>query len=471
MTWRKLQALIWKELHTTFTDSSLILIMIVAPLAIATIVGFVFGGLGGSEDSFTIENIPVVVVNLDEGSDQQNFGEIFVSAMLPPAATDDDAGLQVQTCPLLTDESDSGGMESEQGELYEIFSVTLMDEREAARTGVDQGDYAAAVIIPADFSAQLAPQIPARDLSAEPILIEVYGNSNDNISASIVQSVVRGFVNQFLTGNITIETAISTLIDYNPLAAGLSANRDDVQAVLGCAFSGGFETVSLDAGTVSGDADVEAEEVEAEQSNQLSGFAELLVSVGSAQAVFFALFAAQQGIISIVTDRRAGTLQRLMVSPTSRLTILGGKLLGTLVTVIFQVTLILLALLLIASVMEGELLLIWGTNLPAIALVVLSLGLAVCGLGVFMSGLARTPEQVGTIGSVVNLIIGIAGGAFGFAPPVPFAYISMIYWGVDAFQKLAVGEVDILLNVVVLLGQAVVLFFIGAWLFGKRVEA
>ena len=42
----KLWTIAWKELYTRFTDRNLILIMIATPLALSTIMGLAFGGLG-----------------------------------------------------------------------------------------------------------------------------------------------------------------------------------------------------------------------------------------------------------------------------------------------------------------------------------------------------------------------------------------------------------------------------------------
>jgi hypothetical protein len=96
--------------------------------------------------------------------------------------------------------------------------------------------------------------------------------------------------------------------------------------------------------------------------------------------------------------------------------------------------------------------------------------LAVSALGVFIAGLARTTEQATGIGSVVNLAMGVLGGAFGFVPGPPASYFSMIYWGTDAFNKLAIGQTDIGLNLLILAGQGLVLYLIGLVFFNRRLD-
>jgi hypothetical protein len=46
----------------------------------------------------------------------------------------------------------------------------------------------------------------------------------------------------------------------------------------------------------------------------------------------------------------------------------------------------------------------------------------------------------------------------------------MIYWGTDAFNKLAADNPDILLNLAVLIIEGLILFGVGLVLFNRRVE-
>jgi ABC-type Na+ efflux pump permease subunit len=60
-----IRTIAWKELYATFTNRNLLLIMLVTPLALSLIIGLAFGG--GGDSGPTIADVPVVVVNLDEG--------------------------------------------------------------------------------------------------------------------------------------------------------------------------------------------------------------------------------------------------------------------------------------------------------------------------------------------------------------------------------------------------------------------
>jgi hypothetical protein len=72
--------------------------------------------------------------------------------------------------------------------------------------------------------------------------------------------------------------------------------------------------------------------------------------------------------------------------------------------------------------------------------------------------------------SVLNIALGVLGGAFGFFLPAQVAGISMIYWGREAFELLAAGQTDIGVHLAVLFGQGALLFGLGLLIFSRRFE-
>lgn len=499
----KIWAIAWKELYTTLTDRNLLLIMFATPLALSTIIGLAFGGLGS--DTPTIAAIPVAIVNLDQGLDvgaltsnslpisstqtmttatppttfSFNVGSVIENILLSQpitaggvissAATNLD--LSALPCDLLPADNADNRAATFQGSLDELLTTTKVADPAAARLGVEQGDYTVAVIIPADFTQRFLPTFtdssnrPAEDTASA---IEVYGNSGRALSAGVVRSIVEGIVNQFLRLTVTLEASIDTLLDTVDLTqistttlpttlATLTTVNTDTFAVLGCLFQPRINPIRL----------------EQQPLNQLQAsnrFAIILVAIGSAQAVFFALFTGVFGILSIYEERKQGTLQRMLVSPTTGSTILLGKLVGNLVVVLVQLLVLLLALTTVASLILGAPTFIWGSNLPALTGLLLALALCVSGIGVLIVGLARTPEQVQVFAPMVNMAMAVLGGAFGFAVPAALARLSLIYWGVDAFQKLAANESGVSLNLLVLMTQGLIFFLIGTWLFRRRLN-
>ena len=43
----KIWTIAWKDIYATYTDRNLVLVMLAAPLAVATIIALAFGGLTG----------------------------------------------------------------------------------------------------------------------------------------------------------------------------------------------------------------------------------------------------------------------------------------------------------------------------------------------------------------------------------------------------------------------------------------
>jgi ABC-2 type transport system permease protein len=473
----KLWAIAYKDIRMRFTDRTLLLIMIAAPLAISTIIGLAFGGLGRT--SSPISQIPVAVINNDQpAANGESYGAML-AGLLTQGVLPAETSASLAACPQNSTQSGSG---SQGGNvtISELIDGTLFNEmvahnliadkkidapsiplgspgyREAAaRSAVDKGIYATLVVIPADFSSALNSLADPR-LFKSSTSITVYGNGGQSISSGIVRSVVDSITAQLVSGNIAIGAMLTQLAAQQPaLLSGPSAQN--ISSLYVCAFSPGNNLVYLTEKPV--------------QAAETSTAGALLVTFGSAQALFFALFTGQNGILSMYDERKNGTLQRILVSPTPRWNILGGKLVGVLVSVVFQLLLLIIALTAVGSLIEGHLAFIWGTDVVKLVLVVLAVSVAVSGLGMFLAGVLKGIEQANIVGSVLNIALGVLGGAFGFQLPSSVAQVSLIYWARDAFEKLAAGRGDISLNVLVLFVEGAVLFLIGLVLFNRRFEA
>jgi ABC-2 type transport system permease protein len=440
----KILNIAWKELFITYTDRSLLLIMIVTPLALSTIIGSAFSGfIGGSAGSdIPVRDIPVALVNLDvpvEANGQDvHLGRTFVSLFLPSGSSAQNAAN-----PLLS-----------------LTEATLLTDAAQARAGVDAGTYNAAVIIPEDFSRSLTPTMNDLDLRVSPV--EVYTSRAAPVSASIIRSVTENIVNQFVTGGVTIAATLGELtararqdlIFGLQFAAGASGWSPDFAA----AFNSRSQPITIDQRTVSG---------------EVAAF-NPLVAFGAAQALFFMIFTAVQSANSVLYERRDGTLQRMIVSPTSRLTILLGKLLGALANCIVQVTLLFFFLNIVGIVLSGRLQIIWGDHLGLVALVIVAGSLAACGIGAVITAIARTPEQVNIIGSLLAMFFGLFSGAFfdlrALGSLAALGRVTPNFWAVDAFTQLSLGRVDIGLNLAVLLLIGAVTFLAGLTLFERRLN-
>jgi ABC-type multidrug transport system permease subunit len=135
-----------------------------------------------------------------------------------------------------------------------------------------------------------------------------------------------------------------------------------------------------------------------------------------------------------------------------------------------QLVALFIFLTIVGSLMSGGFVQIWGDYLGLVLVVILAASLMSTGLGTLLAGIARTPEQSAIIAQLINLAMAFLGGAFGFQLPESIARFSLLYWGTNAFQKLASNQTDIWLNVLVLSAFGVVLFSIGFWFFNRRLD-
>jgi ABC-2 type transport system permease protein len=473
----RLWVIAMKEIRTRFTDRNLLLIMLAAPLAISTIIGLAFGGLGRT--SSPIRDIPVAVLNHDR-PDQHgtSFGAVLAGLLtagqLPAETSASFAG-----CPQAAG-NQAGGSTGDSLTLAELIKGTTFDQRvaqrlvedktidppaaavgspeyldAAARAAIDKGVYTAVVIIPDDFSSALASLADTRLPSADTTLT-VYGNAGQGLSAGIVRSVVDSISAQMISGNIAIGATLAEISAVQPKAPA-SASNLDLSQLFACAFAPGNDLVHLADQPV--------------QASPTSTAGALLVTFGSAQALFFALFTGQFGILSMYEERRNWTLQRMLVSPTPRWAILGGKLVGVFASVLFQLLALVVALTVVGSLIEGHLAFIWGADLPRLGLVLLAVAVAVSGLGMLLAGVLKSIEQANIVGSVLNIALGVLGGAFGFQLPRSIAALSLIYWARDAFEILASGRGNVSLNLLVLCVEGAAMFGIGLFLFNRKFEA
>jgi ABC-2 type transport system permease protein len=342
----------------------------------------------------------------------------------------------------------------------ELPSVSPEEEsyiEEVARAAVEAGEFTALITIPEDFTRKVT-YLPFIHPTIEETGVSIYANSGRPISPSIIQSIVEGISHQIVTGNIAIAATFEEMqVHTDPNNLVQAVGNPDFLAAFGCAFDPTINTVGIGPQSI-------------ETSSTGSFTTDVMVTIGSAQAMFFALFTASFGILSMYDDKRNWTLQRLVMSPTPKWMILAGKLAGTFISVIFQVSVLLIALTIIGSVIQGQLVLIWGDDLLRIILLLLAVGLAVSGFGTFMAGIAKTPEQGQIFGGVAAMAMTVLGGGFGFSLPDEFGTFSIVYWGRDAFDVLAAGNTEIGTNLAVLVIQGLVMFAIGVLIFNRRFE-
>jgi ABC-2 type transport system permease protein len=116
----------------------------------------------------------------------------------------------------------------------------------------------------------------------------------------------------------------------------------------------------------------------------------------------------------------------------------------------------------------------WGDTVGLIALILAAV-FGATGWGMLITALARTPGQVGSIGSALMLIFGILGGSFINLDQMPsmvrtIGKITPNAWGLDGFTTLALGGTlpNLVEPITALLIMGALLFGIAVVLFSRN---
>lgn len=422
MIWRKIQAIAWADIYQAFTDRSALLFNFASPLAISMIIGAAFGG--GSND-VDVEAAKVGVLNLDAGSAEveQAFGDIYTRVLVevPPE------------------------------ELINFIDGKAITDEKKARQQVEDGNLDVLLVVPEDFTANVI--IPGKGGT-----LRVYYNPGAGIPGDVARSIIDGMTTQINNQNIALQVGI-------PYASEQAArNNQAVDAAVAYVRQAGQqlrekEAITLNRVGVEGDV---------QEFNSLQYF-------GPGMAILFMTYALSNGAISILVDQRNWTMQRIWTTPSPRTVYLGGKMVGVYATGLFQMIVLMLAMIFAANVVFGSGVAVWGTDVIGIVLVLVSVVAAGAGFALVIASFAKNPDQGGSISTLVLTVSGLLGGAFLPVDDVPIlgqlSKLTLNRWGLDGFTTLSFDGgtvVDILPNVAILLGMAVVFFTIAVFQFGRR---
>jgi ABC-2 type transport system permease protein len=169
----------------------------------------------------------------------------------------------------------------------------------------------------------------------------------------------------------------------------------------------------------------------------------------------------------LLTERREGTLARLLSTPTAHGQVLVGKVVGVYFIGATQMLILIGAGFLLFQLR-------WGDPLGVLVLV-LAVVAGATGWGMLLAALARTPGQVSSIGMAMMLTFGLLGGSFFGGMPSGGALetIGMITpngWGQQGFTILALGGSlqDLWPTIAGLLVMAVILLSISIAIFQRK---
>ena len=258
-----------------------------------------------------------------------------------------------------------GGMEEEG--FAEIS--TSEGVAEARRKVENSDDVGAAFVIPEGFSEAVQ--------SGGAATIEVLANPDAPIGAQIARSVAQGFASELNAVSLSIATSVSSG-EGPPSPEALRRLQGEAQRT-----ASPITIIDESAGS--------------REFDTKTFFA-------AGMAVFFLFFTAQYGAVSLLAERKEGTLARLLAAPVSKGAIITAKSIYAFVLGVSS-----MAILIIAStfLMDAH----WGDPI-GVSLLVLAGVFAAMGIQSVVTTLAKTDEQAAGYGSVVGVTLGLLGGTF-----------------------------------------------------------
>ncbi|MCX6084011.1 MAG: ABC transporter permease [Caldiserica bacterium] len=330
-------------------------------------------------------------------------------------------------------------------QLRDLLVVTTVSSEAEARSLVEQGKTGAAVIIPAGFSSSM----PA----GTKVSIIVLGNPETATQAGVIRNVVESFTAEVQRRQLAASIAIRTLQESG--AVPPQRMQEAIQSVLHeVGISQQTEPVSLRTTTQEG----------LKVPRALDYYA-----VG--MALLYLIFTANTGTDGMLEEKRQHTLPRILATPTSRVQVLLGKLVGIFAIAALQFAMIIV----LTRVLYGV---NWGASVPAVIVMATATVLAGAGLSTMVAALARTPEQAGEIGPAVALIYSLLGGSMWAVYNMPawmnsVSRLTFTRWSIEGFTSLMVnggGVSSILRPVGVCLAMAAVFLLISVTVLNRNYQ-
>ncbi len=405
----------WKEIQEISRERGWLVILFLLPLMIG---GFIGGGnlaMSGSESDVIL--LKVGLVNLDSGTFGAEMSKVFQS--------------------------------------IEALEVTTYTDIATAQEPVAKGKSSAAILIPADFSEKINGYTPTQ--------VEVIVDPAEPEGANIILGIVKQVVAEFnIWGEVQYgvrtmfdEAGILSIVGPQEARAIEAQNLGVVMTRINEMRTNPVIAVSVDDPT---------------SGVTSPGYGPFFAYLFPGMTVMFIYFIVAMAGGSLLTEREAGTLRRLLTAPLPRGTILAGKTLAYMLLACMQVVVMFLMADLVFDTPMGK---------SPLGLVVLTLVTAfnAVALGMLVAALSKTAKQVGSIGVALAFVLAGIGGAMAISP-TPFyrsgGFIGIISsltpqnHAVEGFYELMAENasfIQVLPQVGILLGMGIAFFAVALWRF------
>lgn len=408
-----------KDLKRVFRSIFALIMMFGAPLLIAGLLYFAFGGLANGNRSFALARTRLVIANLDQASSSASpfkAGEMLIK--------------------FLQDEG-----------LADVLEIKMTPDEASAHSAVDHQQADVALIIPVNFTqASLTAEQNAAVL--------LYQDPTLTIGPGIVKDLVNHFMDGFsgakIAGKVTNATVQTNGSQPDPRLSEWAAGQ------YASYLESSDHATALHIVSPSG------------ASEQGTSRLAMMGPIMAGMMIFFVFFMGANGAESIIREDEEGTLARLFTTPASALTILAGKFVGVFVTLVIQTTVLLVASALMFHIS-------WGKPL-SVGLATVGLIVAATGFGVMLMSFIKSTRQTGPILGGVLTLTGMLGGLITNGIPNIPAVMDKIAltmpqgWAMHTWKLTLAGSTAdvIIFPVLVMVTLGALFFTVGLMLFRRR---
>ena len=429
-----LLAMVRKDLQVHYTDRRAVIMGFVAPIAIASFLGSLFGGSGAPREP---AKIPIAIVDQD--------GSVISKGIVASASAD------------------------------RILHVTSPTADEA-RASVRHGDVTVAVVIPAGFGeasglaffggGERPPVAVLYDPSHAAEMALVRGMLTQHVMEVVSREMFSGQGSQAVIDDTLrqLDSPASTTMpeDEKRSLRDMLTSIQKFNVLNGRAGANASGTGGTSGGGLSMPFEMHEEAVMARQNATYNGFAHSFAGMG----LQFMLFAAINMGIEILTERQKGIWKRLRSAPLSKLQLLGSKIAsGTIIG----------ALVLLVSF--GFAIVVWRVrvdgSVPGFLGVSIASALMAASYGLLVASLGKTPNAARGVSVLATLLMVMLGGAWvpTFVFPAWLQKLTVVVptrWAVDGFDATTwrgLGFSSAVMPMLVLLGFALAFSTLALWRF------
>jgi len=420
-TLRSSLAVAWKDLQIILRDRGLLTIILLLPLVVGTMLSLLYTSMYEKSTGEQALKIQVYLVNLDQGA----FGEKVAQAMR-----------SIDTLVVEQLYGEAGWLEADQA--------------------VADSEKTALILIPADFSQK----------------IDAY----EQAEVQVVVDPTQGELGKIVLGLMNYAVAPASIEGNIRYGIKSLSSQSEVVQNFNAEQKAGFEMQSLGAimtqlqqfmvnPVIAVNTTGQAEEVATPSIN----FFSLMMPGFTVMMAFFLTGAIG---MRLFIEKDQGTMRRLLISPMTRGSLIGGVMLAYGIFIILQVTLLF-------GISAGIFGMDLGNSFLGLALVTLALAVCVTSFGILLAAMARTGKQADSLGTLLGFIMGGLGGCIIFTVPPMYLWGGVIgtlsrltpqSWALEGYYKLTVEGANaaaILPQVGVLLIYALVFFLIASRRLGK----